>query len=169
MGNYKWRFIIVILKYNQHFTLCLLVQRSPGLPSRSQVPHRLPAHHLHSVLSQHQSPSHRRWQQPQHPHFKVLSHNDLLSFFFPKGFFNNRQLNWNVNMTCVLIVLPQHTNTQTWRILYSSQTGWYFRRKEGCVIQITVTCSKLSDMSNHLICMLVLRPLFQRRFIENCP
>lgn len=161
MDNYKWRFIVVNLKYKQHFTLCLLVQRSPGLPSCSQVPHRLPAHHLHSVLSQHQSPSHRCWQQPQHPHFKVLSHND--------HFFNNRQLNWNVKMMCVWIVLPQHTNTQTWRILYSSQTGWNFRRKEGCVIQITVTCSKFSETSNHLIRMSVLRPLFQSRFIENCP
>jgi len=70
-------------------------------------------------------------------------------------------------MTRVWIVLPQHTNTQTWRILYSTQTGWNFRRKEGCLIQITVTCCKFSETSNYLICMLVLRQLFQCRLPLN--
>ena len=52
-----------------------------GLPPCAQIPHRLPAHHLDPVLSQHQSSTYSSRKQPEHPHPQVKDPGSLVSDF----------------------------------------------------------------------------------------
>lgn len=51
--------------------LAFAAERAHDLPPCSQIPHRLPAHHLDPLLSQHQSAAHRCWKQSKHPNPQV--------------------------------------------------------------------------------------------------
>lgn len=50
-----------------NLSLAFAAEHAHDLPSCSQIPHRLPAHHVDPVLSQHQGSAHRCWKQSQHP------------------------------------------------------------------------------------------------------